>query len=1522
MKKGKKLSSNIFAISSLFTVGAYYSLDSIQASSLGLETNNFHDNINQNKKVKSSKTNSLIDRVGKSLFGYNNKEITFGEWARTPEGVKAYAQWRKTATAIQNLTPHYRKTLDYEKKLLSWAAAKKRPINEFKKIAKRSRKFSRLFEKWKETNGTSELSDYYDVDASFQNKKNVWQNTATPSADDLANFLKSSRAKTNFQEWIKSKDNLALLKTSWKRTNDFNNVKTKWLNHQNQKVAKSRWLDLPQAQDSFLKWEKSSRSHEELFINWQKTSHFVQSQADWVSKKPHNRPFSEYRKYDSLWNAKYLAYQNSKQGQREIEAKALLKKEYDDAKKSWSSTGKRQWLASDKVLPSYNEWVKGQEARRILEPLYKSDQKYEDDKTKWIDDHYDVKSKDLWIRDREATTQYQNWKNTLAGKESLIKKWKKDPSYQDSKEKFIDDQKKILTKNSWLEDEDFATSYKTWIAQPSTTKLLNQIWAKSPDYTLAKKRNDDHYDKNVGQWRWLNGPLSHAYFGNWNRSRVGKAVLISEYSKTREAQNLKKNYINSIFKKSYTKIKWRLLPVGKKAYTTWLASSPTHHQELKNFWHSSNSYATLKQQFIGNKNYLNKYKSKVLSRDASLWYDDPLSLDQIKNLWLKQDSYQTTFNKWFKKTYGVKRSKDIWKTLPESTQTYHKWRLGQTKDQAFVTKRPKSLADQWQKQDQYQIKKDEWIDNFSKQDWSTNKETNFGEKYAAFYKSNRSQFINDYKALTHYQQNRDEYIAKIIKQKPHHTKREAYSKLRQKPAADFFQKDPAGKAFWTNFLNSGFATHQRWVGHIFNQSGYYIQGLKNWRQTVGKDGLEGDYRKSPTYKKDFYKWFKGDYREYDYKNRRPISTPRSLYFYLWSFNGTSSIWDEYVVYVKANHDQLYQKYGSFDKDWVNYYKNIEANSFSIGQNKYLQNAQSNLDYDNSKEDSYIRLQYNVDLDAWSITRTNGDGVYQQSKQSNRDYRKWIDPYPILEPVTESHHLEYQNHPQAQEDRNTFYNSNDDETFAQETPYKVTLFYISKAYQPYFKTWEENQKDIEYQASSKYQSDYKAFSDANNKDGGSVYYASTPSGEKGYNADLYKAGKASFLQWEQFKDGLYRFTGYNQKGKGYKFYLNSPQASKDYQKHKALIFKLNKRQAAFQRYIKAKDEGSLFTNGEKLYLENHESKENYNTWINQEIKESFVDSRIFKTSFDDWESYDNGKSAYQESLVSTQDYQSWVYTQGEQPYLNNDQYQSDLNRWSSKKSNGFRYYENSPQSQSDWDQRLSRAFASSPQHKTTITSLTTKYGKDFYKESSQFAIDYASWNDPLKRTRAKYFLDDDQLSKDLKVYYALGARKKQVYAHSSQSDSDYQLYVKDLKDNDDYLASKQEKNDFKKWVTFENGKDTFKKSPSVLEFIKREGIDYKESGQYQLDLLDFVRNSGERFLDNFFSGPRLNNFYLNWDDNKGVEPIPDDFENDPKSRYLEHINDWSGSVVNGMQAFSASTYAQTLFNNYLLKQKQI
>ena len=1518
MKKGKKLSSNIFAISSLFAVGAYYSIDSFQASSLGLETNNFNSDVNQNKKVKPKGSNSIVDRVSRSLFGYS-QEITFADWTRTPEGVKAYSQWRKTATAVQVLTPHYRKTIDYEKKLLTWAAAKKRPLNDFKKIAKRSRKFARLFRDWKETNAPLELGDYYKSDTTFQTKKNVWQNTATPSADDLANFLKSSRAKVNFLEWVKSKENLALLKTSWKKTDDFNNAKTKWLNFQNHKVPKSSWLELPRAQVNFANWEKYPSTYDELFTNWETTSHFAKSQADWVAKNPRNRPLSEYKKHDSLWNAKYRAYQKSKQGQREIEAKALLKKEYGDATKAWSSRGKRQWLASDQVDESYNDWIKTPAAKNILEPLYKRDPSYEEKKHKWIDDHFDVKSKALWIRDRDATSQYQSWKVTLAGRDALINKWKKDPSYLGSKEKFIEDQKKILTKQNWLEDEDFTTSYKNWRAQPSTNKLLNQIWEKTPHYALAKKASDDNYDKTVGQWRWLNGPLSHAYFGKWNKSRAGKSILTSEYSKTKEAKNLKRKYINSIFKKTYTKAKWRSLPAGKTAYTNWLASLPNDQQELKTFWHTTTNYDTLKQQFIGSKKYLNQYKSQALSRDASLWYDDPNHLDQIKSLWLKQDSYQTTFNQWFKKTYGVKRSKEVWTTLPEATQAYHKWRLGQTRDKGFVTKRPKSLANQWQKQDQYQVKKDGWIDDFSKQDWSTNEKTNFDDKYEAFYKTNKNQFINDYKASVHYQQTRDEYIAKITNQKPHPTKREAYSQLRQKPAIDFFQKDAEGQAFWTNFLNSGFAHHKRWVGHIFDQGGFYLKGLEKWRETAGAKAPERDYRKSPTYEQDFYRWFNGEHREY-YKNRL-TKTPVSLYFYVWSFRGTSSIWDEYVAYVKANQDQIYQKYGPFDKDWVNYYKTIETNSLSRGQNKYLQNPQSNLDYDSSKEDSYLRLQYNVDLDAWSLTRANGDETYQKSRQSNRDYQKWKDPDPILEPVSQDHHLAYQNHPQAQEDRDAFYNSNDEETFAHPTPYKATLFYSSKAYQPYFNTWVNNQKDIEYQASSQYQKDYNVFANADNLEGGSIYYASTSGGGKTYNADLYKAAKSSFLKWEEFKDGLYRFTGYNQKGQGYKFYINSPQGPKDYATHKALVFKLYKKASAFQSYINAQAPGSLFTNGEKHYLENHESGANYDSWVNQEIKESFVDSPIFKTSFDDWESYDTGQSAYQESPVSTRDYQSWVYALGERPYLNNEQYQSDLNTWSYQKSNGFRYYEASPQSQSDWDQRLSSAFAASPQHKATIATLTRRYGKDFYKDSSQFAIDYASWTDPLKRTKAKYFFANLQIDKDLDAYYASRARKKQVYAHSPRSDLDYQLYVKDLKKTDDYLASRQEKDDFKKWVSFENGKDTFKKSPSVLEFIKREGIDYQESGQYQLDLIDFVRNSGERFFDNFLSGPRLENFYLNWDDNKGVEPIPDDFENDPKSRYIEHINDWSGSVINGMQAFASSTYAQTLFNNYLLKQRQ-
>ena len=423
LKKGRP-SSNLFAVLSIFGVGAYYVSDSQSAVFQNESSGIITPQIKNRTKTKTPK--SFIDSLG-SRFGYSNLELTFEQWSKTPEAIENYEKWRKSPTGIISLTPYFEKTVDFEKALERWAREKKRSFREFSDIVNSKRKtlYNKLFQDWIKSHDASiTLKDEYIKDPMFKTKSAEWI-AKDDTIEDIAFYLTKPKVKQDYQVWIRSDDNAKKLTPNWKASDDYVDKRDEWLRGTNKKITKEQWFVSALGQEKYQSWKASPGGQKDLVDNWKSTSHYQDSLRSWLLSSPSRRTKQQYQNDESLWLTSYNNYQASLLGQRELKAAFKETTAYRNARDAWSKQGKDIWLKSAASNAKYNQWRLSNAGQQTLKTIWEDadDNHYQNAKDKWINDDYEGKSKSDWLDD-EGASDFSAWSLSEQGEKVLIEVWK------------------------------------------------------------------------------------------------------------------------------------------------------------------------------------------------------------------------------------------------------------------------------------------------------------------------------------------------------------------------------------------------------------------------------------------------------------------------------------------------------------------------------------------------------------------------------------------------------------------------------------------------------------------------------------------------------------------------------------------------------------------------------------------------------------------------------------------------------------------------------------------------------------------------------------------------------------------------------------------------------------------------------------------------------------------------------------------------------------------------------------------
>ena len=420
--KKSKSNSSLFATFSLLAIGVYYTTD---PNFIGLyDGPKDPRELNQKDKTLTKKPQSLIERVGSSFVG-SNRQITFDQWARTSEAVEAYEKWRKSPTGVKTLISDFQKSKDFTKSLERWASRTKRPLKDFIKFASRSDKYRASFQIWKTTSSAFEaLKEEFSKDPLFATKKNQWI-TEGNFDQDLLDYLNGEKSKSDYQRWIQDDTNLAKLLAKWKQTGDYPLKRDAWINAQNVKLSKNQWFASPLGQSKYEQWKASGEYKKDLIASYKTTPEYILTRDRWINGGQPKRSIEVYKSQQSHWNQFYQDYLASQSGIEKITAELKKQSSYITSKNDWSNQGRTNWIQSDKSNPQYNAWRRSASGRESLKPVWKNaaNGNYDALMNIYITYQYTPKTKANWLND-DSSSKMDEWTAKPENNNTLANLWR------------------------------------------------------------------------------------------------------------------------------------------------------------------------------------------------------------------------------------------------------------------------------------------------------------------------------------------------------------------------------------------------------------------------------------------------------------------------------------------------------------------------------------------------------------------------------------------------------------------------------------------------------------------------------------------------------------------------------------------------------------------------------------------------------------------------------------------------------------------------------------------------------------------------------------------------------------------------------------------------------------------------------------------------------------------------------------------------------------------------------------------
>ncbi len=1452
-------------------------------------------------------------------------------WLNSDESNSKYHAWRKTSQGRETLKATFTRQSHYQGLKNSWidnnyqGKSKDRWINE--------EDVTRQYNNWKVTpSAKSALQATWKKDAHYLNSLQKWIGEQTSSIQKNA-WAQSSEAINKYLDWKKSDAIQKELLSHWKATTSYTTFLNTWTRANYNVINKQNWLNQDQSKSYYQKWIKTPVAKNLVKGIWEKTTNYQETLNSWAKA---NFNYSNHSK--SIWSKTQDSlndYNNWKSQSSNLE---LLKthwknqSNYSNQFKQWiqrQNFSKNLWKSTSDSLNKYNTWKALDAKQTLLENHWKTTSYYQDKKTSWANTY----GLNLWKSTGTASSNYQSIKNTNQFKNQFINHWKTTSNYQTSLKKWTNNYHFSL----WHNSRNAFTKYKEYVQTQAGNSELKNHWKTTSDY-LAKRKafiqsQKDSSDKST----WLSSGESAFYANHWKDSLRGQAKLLEEWKKTDDFTNKKNTWWNT-YTPSHSKSQWvndmqkskfnnyeQFASNSKwsKKYNRYIRSYPS---SLKTYYQTLPIYQQKKDHWIAN-NYQKTLQTKWNNLQASsdsydVWKESEEGKRVLEAAFLKSDSYSQNLKTYANNNLRSKTDKLTW-LRNHGNKDYEEWKNSAQGKQY--------LANKWEKTNDYNVKKQDWIDQGSVK-----------RSFETWLKQEDATLAyNDWK--------QDPDSLNALKEKWEETTKGANAFLIEVNKW-FNQNNPSldTKEKWLNDKSSLDDKFEQWFSSQnlknLKEKWIYSDDFKSKAET---SDLKNTFLNNPTQLKNMMSdWFKNwasSSSEKKFKvlqNKNRMQTPQ--YFInkegkkFFTFNiapalfgffaggnnneeGTSTVAEWFLTkYTQDIYEHKRKADGSISADFVNDKKEyLEALSqFFVEQEfnfrkdykpwwvdlhqKYLEDeatfALKNPQYKATHYERYLNYlhhnyskstnqeQYLTNLKVWakSYWLNNLDESYLDYKKE--EFKKDLTSYNNALKLWATHKQNGIDVFKKSDEAKNAYNS-----WVDPNPIATTA--------------------ANYKSNYQYLNDLKSYYNAPvskhliNRGQFEYYYNSNGVSSRKYQAWIDPKIETNYKNSQNYINDLKQYTN-NEKGKN--VYLKSDQAKKDYrnwnENSETAYQNSFQHRIDMSKYFQFNDQG--ISQGKNHYLNSEVATSDYDEWLKHHKESKYQKgNNDFDANFNSWTgNRDNWINFYDNDFKSNEDYSNHIYQ-------NNDQYEIDFIKWRDNKLGNnrelasFNYYLTTNKAKSD----LASYLRANPWAKESL-----EYKYQYTSGKTTFSSDYATYRDQIKQGQSKSngylaYLTFDLASRDYNNW--IQSRGNHYYLQSDQYQNDFNEYLTaptssgDVSRGHKFYLSHQDSNvEFNSWLE------------------KTKENDYLNSQTFNNDFTRFINQikSGQSLANGhlfYLTKQSANNDYENWKNQK-IEAAFKNQESYYNNKLQTWMEQWIKTRANGINLYANHEQSNSDYNTWL------
>ena len=705
---------------------------------------------------------------------YNS--LTTSAWADSRDSTPYYNTWRVTSGARNLLKGNWEASNDFTSAKSNWATTDFDNTNHTKVIWSQDADFTNKYNTWKAISGNEDdMKTSWKMTKDYTNARDSWINTWS-NTNDKTHWSSLAASATSYNTWKDVDANETSLKNHWQTQADFTTAKSNWLTKTFATLTKNAWADSNDSNPYYNTWRVTDRARNLLKTNWEATGDFTSAKSSWAATDfkydAHSKDiWSQDPDFASKYNTWKVIPANVDMIKTAWKATPKYISDRDAWINTWANTNdKSHWSSTQEGLTSYNKWKAISANDTNLKNHWQGQQDFVSSKNRWVNSDYTTISKTQWLNQGHQDKLYTSWWKTDVARNLVRSNWEGTSEYKNHQQVWAT-RKGIhnnFPKSNWESDADFTSKYNDWKTEANSPFLLKEHFKKQNLYQT--KYQEWITNQNFAKSVWQDTRDSLENYRLWKTGIGAYNALIAKWKGVSDYTNKKAEWASANGVAS-----WEVSDDAKETYNGAAADNNDHGykvtDEFRNIfeakWKATNDYSTKKTAWK-NKYKLDHFFNQPDAQTSYNTYKTSVAGDlEIKDYWRKSKDYKDKRDA-FLSGKTLSPTKATWIASNDSIPYSSRWKNSISGQ--------KELLKNWKTTNDYQTKKQTWLNNYvppqTKDQWVNNFQTTKIETRDQYYNKSEWELKYDYyvdsfnpnlksyyQTLPHYSQKKAHWIS-------------------------------------------------------------------------------------------------------------------------------------------------------------------------------------------------------------------------------------------------------------------------------------------------------------------------------------------------------------------------------------------------------------------------------------------------------------------------------------------------------------------------------------------------------------------------------------------------------------------------------------------------------------------------------------------------------------------------------------------------------------------------------------------